>query len=125
VNQIELGELNSDETIRLLKTYLRPIWESPADVLVLGCTHYPFVEKAIRTLAQQENKEALHIIDTGLAITKQLQRLLTQQQLLNPDHSDAPIVCTTSGASAKLRFALTELLKLGPEQFTIQEIGCN
>ena len=125
VNQIEQGELCSEATIALLKTYLHPILNSPADVLVLGCTHYPFVENCIRTIAEQKHRGAIQIIDTGLAIAKQLQRLLTQRQLLNPDFDNQPIACITSGAPAKLEFALTELLKLEPGQFTVREIGCN
>jgi len=124
-NQIELGELDSAATVTLLKTYLRPIFQAPADVLVLGCTHYPFVENCIRSIAREENKESIQIIDTGLAIARQLARLLTQQQLLNPNSGSVPLRCTTTGAAAKLELALTRLLHLNPEQFEIREIGCN
>jgi len=125
VNQIEQGELHSAATIALLKTCLQPILSSAADVLVLGCTHYPFVEDCIRSIAEQENKGGIQIIDTGLAIAQQLQRLLTQRQLLNTEITNQPIACTTSGTAAKLAFALTELLQLEPRQFTVREIGCN
>lgn len=125
VNQIESGELSTPKTLDLLSTYLHPIFQSPADVLVLGCTHYPFVEDSIRLVAKDANRENIHIIDTGLAIAKQLQRLLTQRELLNQYRRTLPISCTTSGESTLLEFALIQLLKLEPGQFTIQEIGCN
>jgi len=125
VNQIERGELDSPATLQLLATYLKPIFDTPADILVLGCTHYPFVENSIRAVAIQENKGAIQIIDTGLAIAKQLQRLLTQQQLLNLHQNALPISATASGAVSQLEFALTQLLKLKPDQFIIQEIDCN
>lgn len=125
VNQIELGELDSPATVALLKTYLQPIFQTPADVLVLGCTHYLFVENCIRSIARTENKESVQIIDTGLAIARQLARLLTQQQLLNQCPGSSPLSCITTGASAKLELALTQLLHLKPEQFNTREIGCN
>jgi len=125
VNQIESGELDSPATLKLLSTYLKPIFDTPADILVLGCTHYPFVEESIRVIADQENKGAIQIIDTGLAIAKQLQRLLTQQQLLNQHPGSPPLSVTASGDVTQLEFALIQLLKLKADQFVIQEIDCN
>ncbi|MET3108198.1 glutamate racemase [Oxalobacteraceae bacterium GrIS 2.11] len=125
VNQIERGELDSPATLKLLEGYLQPIFDTPADVLVLGCTHYPFVEASIRDIAKRSNKGDIRIIDTGLAIARQLERLLTQHQLLNLNPGSLPITCTTSGQAAQLEFGLTRLLKLQPGEYTIQEIGCN
>ena len=124
-NQIELGELDSPATLALLRKHLHAILQSPADILVLGCTHYPFIESSIRSVAEAEHKGAMHILDTGLAIARQLQRLLTQQLLVNHNPSTAPLRFITSGTGAKLDFALTRLLNLKPEQYIIQEIGCN
>ena len=125
VNQIERGELDSDATKQLLKTYLQPIFASPADVIVLGCTHYPFVENSIKSIAARENKGTITVLDTGLAIARQLQRLLTQQQLLNPNPVTTPVKSVTTGDPTQLEFALTQLLHLEPGQFSVPEIGCN
>ncbi len=125
VNQIERGELDTQQTIELLTTYLRPIWQSNADVLVLGCTHYPFVEASIRLIAQREKWANLQIIDTGTAIARQLERLLTQKQLLNPDLSQSLVACTTSGRATQLDFGFTRLLGMNSDQFSIREIDCN
>lgn len=122
VNRIEHGELDSADTIALLSQYLQPILASTADVLVLGCTHYPFVEPAIRRLCEAAGRSHLRIIDTGDAIARQLQRLLTQDQLLNTGAPNHQIHCATTGKAAKLEFALTRLLHLSPEFFTIREI---
>jgi glutamate racemase len=121
-DQIERGEVDSPATLKLLTTYLQPIFQAPADILVLGCTHYPFVENSIKQVAQFHNKSAIHIIDTGLAVAKQLRRLLAQQQLLNQTQTASlPLVCLTSGIRASLEFALLRLLKLEAGQFSIQE----
>ena len=123
VDRIERGELDHPDTLALLRSYLQPIWDSPADVLVLGCTHYPFVEPAIRRIAEIEHRSTIQVIDTGTAIAKQLQRLLAQQQLLHQHPATALIRCATTGESGKLDFALTRLLHLRPEHFTIREMG--
>jgi glutamate racemase len=125
VNRIERGELDTSDTMQLLGGFLKPIFESPADVLVLGCTHYPFVEDGIRQVARDANRAHIHIIDTGLAIAKQLQRLLTQRQLLNQHPDTFPISVTTSGDAAQIEFGLTQLLGLDSDEYAIREIDCN
>jgi len=47
VELIEAGKADSDETRRLLRQLLAP-HVGRLDALVLGCTHYPFAEAAIR-----------------------------------------------------------------------------
>ena len=47
---IEKGDLSSQETVRLLHDYLDPLMEEDIDVLVLGCTHYPYLIDHIRRI---------------------------------------------------------------------------
>lgn len=47
---IERGEINSTETVRALHDYLNPLMEEDIDVLVLGCTHYPYLIDHIRQI---------------------------------------------------------------------------
>ena len=48
VEQIEAGELDSPATRALVERYTRPLLARGADTLVLGCTHFPFVQAADR-----------------------------------------------------------------------------
>ena len=53
VDLIEQGELDTEATRALLERYVAPLVAQGADTLVLGCTHYPFVQEAIaRAVAQ-------------------------------------------------------------------------
>ncbi len=52
--------------------HLEPIQEAGADTIVLGCTHYPFLRKAIRKLLG----ESITLIDTSDAVVRQLKRQL-------------------------------------------------
>jgi glutamate racemase len=69
---IESGNADSEETLELLAKHLEPIQDAGADTLVLGCTHYPFLRKAIRKLLG----ESITLIDTSDAVVRQLKRQL-------------------------------------------------
>ena len=69
---IESGNADGEETLELLAQHLEPIQDAGADTLVLGCTHYPFLRKAIRKLLG----ESITLIDTSDAVVRQLKRQL-------------------------------------------------
>ena len=81
VRLIEDGKL--EETKPLLKEYLTPMIDGGVDCIVLGCTHYPFLTPIIKSMVP----EHVQILDTGLAVARQAQRILQDEQLLN--QSDA------------------------------------
>ena len=47
VEFVERGIIEGEELIEYLKQLLRNYIDNPPDAVVLGCTHYPFVRKAI------------------------------------------------------------------------------
>ena len=69
---IESGKADGQDTLELLAKHLEPIQDAGADTLVLGCTHYPFLRKAIRKLLG----ESIALIDTSEAVVRQLKRQL-------------------------------------------------
>ena len=73
VDQVERGELTGARTRRLVADTLQPLLDAGIDVLVLGCTHYPFLLPAIRAVVGED----LTIIDPAEAVTQELQRRLT------------------------------------------------
>jgi glutamate racemase len=76
---IEEGKTSSDETMKLLKKYIRPMLLQNMDCLVLGCTHYPFLIPQI----QKITGDSVQIIDSGLAVAKQTKAVLKQQGFIN------------------------------------------
>jgi len=72
---IEAGKADSEDTLELLAKHLEPIQDAGADTLVLGCTHYPFLRKAIRKLLG----DSITLIDTSDAVVRQLKRQLESQ----------------------------------------------
>lgn len=78
VERIEANDLNSVETLQLLRSYLDPLLKRGADVIVLGCTHYPFLREQIENIVGDN----IAIIDTGSAVARELKRRLAQEELL-------------------------------------------
>ena len=84
---IESGKLNSAEMKLLLETYIKPMLEQNIDYLVLGCTHYPYLIPMLSKMLPNDVK----IIDSGLAVAKQTQLILSNLNLLD----DATLEPTT------------------------------
>jgi glutamate racemase len=77
VQAVERCDVSSTELRTLLLSYLQPMLDAGADTLVLGCTHYPFFDATIRELVG----DRLTLIDTSVAIARQLERVLDQHGL--------------------------------------------
>ncbi|MFZ3131429.1 MAG: glutamate racemase [Desulfosporosinus sp.] len=73
---IEAGLANSVQARGIAQTYLTPLKEARVDALILGCTHYPFLETVIRELLGED----VLIIDPALAVVKELEILLRHME---------------------------------------------
>ncbi len=70
---VEKGDFDGVETSRLLTHYLSPLKKEGIDKLVLGCTHYPFLSRAISQLLGSE----VELIEPGAAVAAVTQSRLT------------------------------------------------
>jgi glutamate racemase len=107
VQAVERCDVDSAEVRALLQGYLQPMLDDGADTLVLGCTHYPFLDQTIREIVG----DRLALIDTSVAIARQLQRVLGQQNMLALPHSAAaaPRFCSTNDGTHLQQLAKTLL----------------
>lgn len=78
VEQIEIGEINSQKTINMIHQNLKKLDDSGVDVIVLGCTHFVFIKHHIHDYF----KGNMTIIDTGLPVANQAKRILEKISLL-------------------------------------------
>jgi glutamate racemase len=78
-DQVEKGDLESDETRALVTRYVRPILDKGGDIIVLGCTHYPF----LRSLIEDVAGPAVDVIDPAMPVARELRRRLETAGLLN------------------------------------------
>jgi len=93
-DQVEKGELSSPYTRSLVERYVRPLTEQGADILVLGCTHYPFLSPLIREIAGS----GVDVIDPATAVARELRRRLDSAHLLNTKVEQGYERFWTSGA---------------------------
>lgn len=78
VEQVERGDLNSDRTRALVAEYVRPLVIQNVDIIVLGCTHYPF----LAGLIQEFVGSSVAVIDSGAAIARELRSRLDKSSLM-------------------------------------------
>jgi glutamate racemase len=113
-DQIEKGELKSAVTARLVERYVAPLMNQGADTLVLGCTHYPFVQPLIAKSAAAHSATPVTLIDTSEAVARQLTRMLQQQGIARDAASQGSLAAFTTGSRSSLELAFAKLLKLHP-----------
>jgi glutamate racemase len=118
VDQIELGNLQAPSIAAMLEQYVAPLLEQGADTLVLGCTHYPFVQAGIERVLSEHGRQDVVLIDTGDAVARQLVRLLDAGGLLHPAPAAGEPAATLRGYTtaevSALAPAFANLLNLHP-----------
>jgi glutamate racemase len=95
-DQVERGELASEATRALVKRYVRPIIDKGGDIIVLGCTHYPF----LRPLIQEVAGPAVEVIDPATPVARELRRRLESAGLLHNGGHPGTETFWTTGAVA-------------------------
>jgi glutamate racemase len=112
VGVIEAGEMDSPKTREILENAILPMVKSDVDMLVLGCTHFPFVLPLIQEIAG----EGVVAIDPAPAVAKRVAALLDEHDLLvEEDEMEAVPIFATSGDAAGFRRSLRQLLGLDAE----------
>lgn len=75
---VEGGWLEGPRVDKVLRELLGPHLNQPIKAVVLGCTHYPFLRKAIAAFFAPD----VPLIDGNLGAVRQLKRRLTEENLL-------------------------------------------
>jgi glutamate racemase len=108
VEQVEAGDLDGDRTRALIERDTSVLLAQGADVLVLGCTHYPFLRPLIQQLAGPE----VQLLDTGAAVARQVRRVLEREGLLRAaaDSTTGNVAWHSSGDPAMFERLHAQLL---------------
>ena len=76
---VENGWFGGDITLKIVRKDLAPILAGNIDTLILGCTHYPLLKKAIQRIAGKK----VTLIDSSIAVAKYTSALLDNENLCN------------------------------------------
>lgn len=79
VEVVENQKIEEKSTEVLLQKYLQPMLDNKVDKIVLGCTHYPFLQPVFEKLLKQN----VDLINPAPAVAKQTLRQLTNFSILN------------------------------------------
>ncbi len=104
VELVEAGKADTQEAVELMQKQLGP-YAGKLNALVLGCTHYPFMHRAIRTVVG----ERVELLDGGEGTARETKRRLAEQDLLRTGMGELTVE-NSSGDERKLRltYALLE-----------------
>ena len=89
---VEEGWIHDDITLSVVERYLTPLKKEGIDTLVLGCTHYPLLKKAI----QQVMGSGVVLIDSAEETALEVKAMLAHLSLIAPvNEGDLPAVTAT------------------------------
>ncbi|HEV8717933.1 MAG TPA: glutamate racemase [Candidatus Binatia bacterium] len=75
---VEEGWLNHSITIQVLRVYLKPLLAQRIDTLVLGCTHYPLLKKALHKVVGKK----VSLVDSAESCARHVRERLASLELL-------------------------------------------
>ena len=78
---VEAGHLDGDEAHAACESAVRPLLDEGADVIVHGCTHFPFLKPVIGDIAGPDVIQ----IDTGAAVARRIDAVLASRNLISTD----------------------------------------
>ena len=92
VELVEACDLNSKHAIDVVKKSVEPLLLKGADIIVLGCTHYPFLKDTIEKVANDNKSDSttsISIYDPAPAIARHVEAIIREKGLsvVDPDPS--------------------------------------
>jgi glutamate racemase len=105
VEQIEAGELKSSKTRSILERGVIPLLDQGADTLVLACTHFPLIIPLLLEIVEDKAQ----VIDPSPAIARQVNRLLDEHRLGNPNPQMGSLRILTTADPQALKVVLDQL----------------
>jgi len=106
VELVEAGTLRGPEVRAALRPLLDPMLAVGVDVVVLGCTHYPFLRDEIEAYAGP----GVTVIDSGLAIGRRTRQVLVDPGLLSSGFTHGRLQLLTSGEAESVRAVAESLI---------------
>ena len=86
VELVEKGVTSGPEAEAVVKASLKPLLDEGADMIVLGCTHYPFLSETIELIARQEAPERnVQVIDPAPSVARHLAEVMEENGLIRKD----------------------------------------
>lgn len=92
VELVEEGRLSGSEAEDVVKASLGPLLSAGADIIVLGCTHYPFLLPVLQKVAGPD----IRFIDPAPAVARQLVHVLERDGMLSAEEASSALARNAS-----------------------------
>lgn len=92
VELVEEGRLSGSEAEDVVKASLGPLLSAGADIIVLGCTHYPFLLPVLQKVAGPD----IRFIDPAPAVARQLVHVLEGDGMLSAGEASSALARNAS-----------------------------
>lgn len=115
VDFVERGITDGNQVKREIRNILTPSIIKNIDVIALGCTHYPFLETAIRSIIPTH----IQILDSGGAVARQVQRIIAHNDIASTSRTPSHRFYSTENSNTLSRIAS----KLLNEKVHVQYAG--
>ena len=92
VERGEEGRLSGSEAEDVVKASLGPLLSAGADIIVLGCTHYPFLLPVLQKVAGPD----IRFIDPAPAVARQLVHVLERDGMLSAGEASSALARNAS-----------------------------
>ncbi|KOO46922.1 glutamate racemase [Priestia koreensis] len=92
---VESGNFASDEAQRIVEETLAPLTHTDIDTLILGCTHYPVLKRAI----QEALGSQVRLISSGEETASEISAILSYSDLLNQNEEEPVHLFLTTGST--------------------------
>lgn len=96
VELVEEGRLSGSEAEDVVKASLGPLLSAGADIIVLGCTHYPFLLPLLQKVAGPD----IRFIDPAPAVARQLVHVLERDGMLSAGEASSALARNASAVSS-------------------------
>ncbi|WP_405375633.1 MULTISPECIES: glutamate racemase [unclassified Microbacterium] len=97
VDFVEAGVTDTPDVLRVAEDYLAPLRHAGVDTVVLGCTHYPFLEGAISYVMGPD----VSLVSSDTETAKDVYRQLVSRDLLAGAGAEPTHVYEATGDSAE------------------------
>lgn len=104
---IQRGDLVDEAFVQMVRGYTAPLVEARVDTCILGCTHYPIVERLIRRCLP-----GVEIVMSGEELVREVEGSLARKGLLQPRTGEGAYRFVCSGDPAEFRTVGSRFLQM-------------
>ncbi|QBG37232.1 glutamate racemase [Litorilituus sediminis] len=106
VEIVESSQISTKHCNELLNQYIEPLLAQGVDNIVLGCTHYPFLQQKIQAIVANRH---VTIVETASPVTRQLHKRLTELNIANQCQKAKQVIFYSSKPCSKQQALFSQL----------------